>query len=208
MNHFDFITDEQEPKTVEKIVAKLKDILINGELITYIAVQKKPAVNLLPDSVVITDKRAVFCSPANLGLTTNFDIYFWKDVKEVSFKEELLGARFTLVPLSGENRTVDYLPKIQARKLFQFANTQLDRFKDAVNITDAVVTKSDSTSFTEEPPLLETTPPPSFEPPTPPHQVEEDEMIQKLKKLKMLFERQLITQEEYEQKKNDILSQL
>ena len=36
----------------------------------------------------------------------------------------------------------------------------------------------------------------------------EDELTQKLKKLKILFEKQLISQEEYERKKADILSQL
>jgi hypothetical protein len=36
----------------------------------------------------------------------------------------------------------------------------------------------------------------------------EDELIQKLEKLKILFEKQLISQAEYERKKADILSQL
>ena len=36
----------------------------------------------------------------------------------------------------------------------------------------------------------------------------EDDLTQKLKKLKILFEKQLISQEEYERKKADILSQL
>ena len=36
----------------------------------------------------------------------------------------------------------------------------------------------------------------------------EDELTQKLKKLKILFEKQLISQEEYERKKAEILSQL
>jgi hypothetical protein len=36
----------------------------------------------------------------------------------------------------------------------------------------------------------------------------EDDLIQKLEKLKILFEKQLISQAEYERKKADILSQL
>lgn len=208
MNYLDFITDEQDAKTVEKVVSKVLDILINGEHINYIAVQKKPAVNLLPDAVVVTDKRVVFCKPANLGLTTTFDIYSWKDVKEVSFKEELFGARFTLVPQSGENFTVEYIPKVQARKLFQYANGNLEKYREEQRRSQVVVTEEKSKTATEEVPLVITAAPPAFEAPMPPTQQEEDEMMQRLKKLKTLFEKQLITQEEYEQKKNDILSQL
>ncbi|MNI79760.1 hypothetical protein D3C73_1362390 [compost metagenome] len=45
--------------------------------------------------------------------------------------------------------------------------------------------------------------------PTPPIAEEvDDEITLKLKKLKALFDRQLITQEEYEQKKKEVLSSL
>ena len=125
-----FINDEQDPKTAEKVLAKIEDMLTPGEQVVYLAVQKKPAVTLIPDSIVVTDKRLIFCKPGNLGLTTNFEIYSWKDIKEVSFKEEFFGAKFTAVPLTGENLTVDYIPKVQARKLFQFCNQQLERDRE------------------------------------------------------------------------------
>ena len=52
-----FLSDEQDPKAVEKVISKLNDLLTTGEEIIYLAVQKKPAVNLLPDSIAITNKR-------------------------------------------------------------------------------------------------------------------------------------------------------
>jgi len=36
-----FLTDEQDPKAVEKIYLRLADLLSTGEEIIYIAVQKK-----------------------------------------------------------------------------------------------------------------------------------------------------------------------
>ena len=178
-----YLNEEQDPKVVEKLLSKLKDMLTSGEVITYIAVQKKPAVTLLPDCIVITTKRIILCESAKLGLTTNFEIFAWQDVKEVAFKEEFFGAKFTVIPQNGENLTVEYIPKIQARKLYQLASEALER-----KLEEPI----------EEPQLKQD---------SKPSEPEDDELTLKLKKLKTLFEKQLITQAEYESKKNDILSQ-
>ena len=221
-----FINEEQDPKTAEKVLGKILDMLTPGEEVVYLAVQKKPAVTLIPDSIVVTNKRLVFCKPGNLGLTTNFDIYSWKDIKEVSFKEEFFGARFTAVPLTGENLTIDYIPKVQARKLYQHCNQQLERQRELESQrnmdrekalrpetevqTKPVVEESFPASI-EGPsvpvvPSIQNTPsvPVSEQPATP----SEDELTLKLQKLRGLYEKHLITQEEYEAKKADILSQL
>ncbi len=216
MNFGQFLTDEQDPKTAEKVLGKLNDMLYPGEQVLYLAVQKKPAVNLIPDSVVATDKRIVFCIPGNLGLTTNFEIYSWKDVKEVSFKEEFFGAKLTVVPMRGENFTIDYIPKVQARKLYQFSNQQLDMLKEQLKQEkQEKETRQASFDTSRSQTQPEVVPPVVAEPesvpvvpPPAPVAEPEDEVTQKLKKLKVLFEKQLISQEEYEAKKADILSQL
>ena len=219
-----FINEEQDPKTAEKVLGKISDMLTPGEQVVYLAVQKKPAVTLIPDSIVVTDKRLVFCKPGNLGLTTNFDIYSWKDIKEVSFKEEFFGAKFIAVPLTGENLAVDYIPKVQARKLYQFCNQQLEQFREAER--ERAIEKEKALRPPHEietKPVIEETFRGGFEGPSVPVQPSvqdtpiapvpevkslEDELTQKLQKLRGLYEKQLITQEEYEAKKADILSQL
>lgn len=214
-----FINDEQDPKTAEKVLGKIEDMLTPGEQVVYLAVQKKPAVTLIPDSIVVTDKRLIFCKPGNLGLTTNFEIYSWKDIKEVSFKEEFFGAKFTAVPLTGENLTVDYIPKVQARKLFQFCNQQLERDRELERQRALEKEKALRPSpQIESKPVIEENIQKSFDAPVVPVAPSvpvpeivkslEDEITQKLQKLRGLYEKQLITQEEYEAKKADILSQL
>jgi hypothetical protein len=210
------LTDEQDPRTAEKVVGKLQDMLTQGEEILYLAVQKRPAVNLIPESIVVTDKRLVFCRPGNLGLTTSFEIFLWKDVKEVLFREEFFGARFTAVPMRGENFTVDYIPKVQARKLYQHCNQQLEKLKSkAAEPAPAPAALKDPEEKTwplsPEPvpaPVVEVREDPAAPilPAHAPHA--DDEVTLKLKRLKTLFEKQLISQEEYESKKADILSQL
>jgi len=54
-----FLSDEQDPKAVEKVLGKLNDMLTANEELIYLAVQKKPAVNLLPDCIVVSNKRIV-----------------------------------------------------------------------------------------------------------------------------------------------------
>ncbi|MEJ6981778.1 PH domain-containing protein [Pedobacter sp. P351] len=214
-----FINDEQDPKNAEKVLGKISDMLTPGEQVIYLAVQKKPAVTLIPDSIVVTDKRLIFCKPGNLGLTTNFEIYSWKDIKDVSFKEEFFGAKFTAVPSSGENFTIDYIPKVQARKLFQFCNQQLERNRE-LERTQALEKEKALRPQNEiaTRPSIEENFQKSFEqanipvaPSVPVPEIAkslEDEITQKLQKLRTLYEKQLITQEEYEAKKADILSQL
>src|SRR3954468_13589573 len=133
MNIDKFLIDEQDVKTVEKVLTKLSDLLTSGEEIIYLAVQKKPAVNLLPDSIAISNKRIFYCEPGNLGLTMNFKDISWKNIKEVSFKEEFFGSKFICVPQHGENIVTEFIPKIQERKLHQAANQQLEAYKELLH---------------------------------------------------------------------------
>ncbi len=209
-----YLTDDQDPKTAEKVLGKLRDMLTSGEAIAYLAIQKKPAVTLLPDCIAATNKRLFFCLAGNLGLTTNYITFLWDDIKEVLFKEEFFGSKFIVIPQRDENVTVDYIPKIQARKLYQFCNEQLEKSKEKNRLmnTEDLKPLSPYNDEPEEAPYTEieeeyvpfiNSESRSADVPEP-----EDEVTLKLKKLKTLFEKQLITQEEYEAKKADILSQL
>ncbi len=209
-----YLTDDQDPKTAEKVLGKLRDMLTPGEAIVYLAIQKKPAVTLNPNCIAVTNKRMVFCIPENLGLTTNFVTFAWDDIKEVSFREEFFGSKFIAIPQRGENLAVDYIPKVQARKLYQFCNEQLEKNREHSRKQEIdgrrsapsnTNTGDDYTSYLEiedeEKPFIQAANKLAAEDP-------EDEVTLKLKKLKTLFEKQLITAEEYESKKADILSQL
>ena len=199
-----YLTDDQDPRTAEKVLGKLRDMLTSGEAVIYLAIQKRPAVTLIPDCIAVTNKRIVFCIPENLGLTTNFITFTWAEVKEVSFKEEFFGSKFITIPQRGENVAIDYIPKVQARKLYQFCNEQLEKHRTIPSGPETALQNEnladDYASYIEV--KDEVAPAISAIPDI------EDELTQKLKKLKILFGRQLISQEEYERKKADILSQL
>lgn len=206
-----FIQDGQDAKVVERIHTKIVDMLTAGEYIQYISLQKKPAVTLLPDSITISNKRIFLCEFTKLGLATNFEIFSWNDVKDIAFKEEIFGSKVTVIPFTGENLTVDYIPKVQARKLYQLIKTALENPIDNKSEEPTPIVK-------EQKPIEHFNPPVQSieEPATPPVAEEkkeegikvDDELTQKLKRLKTLYDRQLITQSEYENKKSELLSQL
>ena len=124
-----YLSDDQDPKTAEKVLGKLGDMLTSGEAVIYLAIQKKPAVTLIPDCIAVTNKRIVCFIPENLGLTTNYIIFTWAEVKEVFFKEAFFSSKIVIIPKKGENTSIDYIPKVQARKLFQFCNEQIEKHK-------------------------------------------------------------------------------
>jgi hypothetical protein len=199
-----YLSDDQDPRTAEKVLGKLRDMLTSGEAVIYLAIQKKPAVTLMPDCIAVTNKRIVFCLPENLGLTTKYITFTWAEVKEVSFIEAFFSSKFITIPQRGENIAIDYIPKVQARKLLQFCNEQLEKHKTIPSGPETALQNEnladDYASYIEvkdeDKPVVSTL------------ADMEDELTQKLKKLKILFEKQLISQEEYERKKADILSQL
>jgi hypothetical protein len=125
-----FLNEEQDPKAIEKITSKLNDLLMKNEEIGYIAVQKKPAVTVLPDSVVVTNKRIIICQPKNLGLTMNFTDFTWDEIVGTFVKENILGSEFSFSTKTQIQVSIDYIPKIQARKIFTYAKEQLDILKN------------------------------------------------------------------------------
>ncbi len=211
-----FLSDEQDPKAVEKIHTRLTDLMTTGEEILYIAVQKKPIVNLLPDCVALTNKRILFFSPANLGLSIKFVDFVWKDILEVYTREEIIGAIFSVKTTDGLETGVDYLPRVQARKLYQYAQERKEAEREARRLRDLEEKRAESGSiqfenaarFAAQQPVVPVTPPPITDTDSTKQNLKPDELTEKLKKLRMLFDNGLISQEEYNQKKLELLNEL
>jgi len=220
-----FLNDQQDPKAIEKVYSRLVDLRTTDEEILYIAVQKKPVVNILPDCIALTNKRILFFTPANLGLSMKFVDFVWKDVVDVQTKEEILGAVFSVKTANGAEMGVDYLPKIQARKLYQYAQERKESEREARRQRELEEKRAESGAMhfdnpitpAYQPPVAAAPPvqPTIILPPAPePVQIPEpvaaapkpDELTEKLQKLKKLFDHGLISQEEYNHKKMELLS--
>ena len=217
------LNEDQDPKAIEKITAKLENLLMSNEVIGYIAVQKKPAVTIFPDSIVVTNKRIILCKPKNLGLSMEFIDYDWDDIAGAFVKEGILGADFTFTTHSDLTHTVDYLPKNQARKLYTYAKEQLDVLKNpkaATTIVNEVkeqtpveeVQAEEVTHFAElmsaNDAIRDTEVEASISEEKGLAHLSQDELFEKLQNYKKLLDNGLILQGEYDRLKAEILKYL
>ena len=199
---------------------------MSNEEIGYIAVQKKPAVTIFPDSIVVTNKRIILCKPKNLGLSMEFIDYDWDDIAGSFVKEGILGADFTFTTNSDLTHTVDYLPKNQARKLYTYAKEQLDVLKNpkAAPFVEEVKLETPANDLVEEVQTEEVT---HFAELIPSNDgirdtevevpiseekglahLSQDELFGKLQNYKKLLDNGLILQGEYDKLKAEILKYL
>lgn len=152
-----FLNEEQDPKAIEKITSKLTDLLMKNEEIGYIGVQKKPAITVFPDSIVLTNKRIIICKPKNLGLSMDFTDYTWDDIAGTFVKENILGSEFSFTTKTDLTISIDYIPKTQARKIYTFAKEQLDILKNgAAAVAESFVNEPKVEAFEEETIIPET----------------------------------------------------
>lgn len=211
------LNEDQDPKAIEKITSKLENLLMSNEEVGYIAVQKKPAITVFPDSIVVTNKRIILCKPKNLGLSMEFMDYDWDDIAGTYVKEGFLGADFSFSTKTDLTHTVEYLPKNQARKLYTYAKEQLDILKNGVSTNSNSVANTsieieevqteEVTHFAEIMPAVQDT---ELEEPIPSHEKRlseftKDELFDKLNNYKKLLDNGLILQGEYDRLKNEIL---
>ncbi|MBA9073702.1 hypothetical protein GGR22_001828 [Flavobacterium gossypii] len=146
-----FLNEEQDPKAIEKITSKLTDLLMKNEEVGYIGVQKKPAITVFPDSIVLTNKRIIICKPKNLGLSMDFTDYTWDDIAGTFVKENILGSEFSFTTKTDLTISIDYIPKTQARKIYTFAKEQLDILKNgAIPVAETFVEEPKMDVFQEE----------------------------------------------------------
>ena len=220
-----FLNEEQDPKAIEKITSKLNDLLMKNEEIGYIAVQKKPAITVFPDSIVVTNKRIIICQPKNMGLSMNFTDFTWDEIEGTFMKENILGSEFSFSTKTQIQVSIDYIPKIQARKISTFAKEQLDLLKNPVvseeekiQIPEYVPEEIVEEVETEEvvnyaeimpavpnyaEPIVENTAASTEKPSS---ELTQDELFAKLQNYKKLLDNGLILQGEYDAFKKEILS--
>lgn len=222
-----FLNEEQDSKAIEKITSKLNDLLMKNEEIGYIAVQKKPALTVFPDSVVVTNKRIIICQPKKLGLTMHFTDFTWDEIEGTFVKENILGSEFSFSTKTQIQVSIDYIPKIQARKIFTYAKEKMDILKnpnnnfsapeevknqeseilheeieevDAEEVTNLAEIIPNISNYSESINLEKTT---SAEKKL--EELSQNELFEKLQNYKKLLDNGLILQGEYDNFKKEIL---
>lgn len=194
-----FIQEKQPAKTVAKIYDRVCSLLTFDESIRYIAVQKKPLLNFSPEIVALTSER-IFLFYKHL-FRLRCDEYHLKEILNLELKKSLLGSHFTFKSVDGSSYGILYLPKAQGEKLNEIACAAQEKIRTSKQIklpTTTVPQTLPNHALSRNPALS----------PTQSTLTSETDTLHRLEALKKMMEGQLITTEEYEAKKKDLLSRL
>jgi hypothetical protein len=219
------LNEDQDPRAIEKITAKLSNLLMSNEEIGYIGVQKKPAITVFPDSIVMTNKRIIMCTPKNFGLSMDFVDYDWDDISSTFVKENILGSQFSFSTKTELVIDIDYIPKNQARKLYTYAKEQMEIIRSAAFTGQSTTALQPEDTDVEEVETEEVVnyaqiipaqdenfiryeAPSEIKNETITSKPSQDELFAKLQNYKKLLDNGLILQGEYDTFKKDILSQM
>jgi uncharacterized protein YaiL (DUF2058 family) len=178
---------------INPILEKVKQILTSDEAVHFIVSQQAFA-GLRPDAVVITNKRFIMYRPGLLSV--KFEDALWRDLVEVTLSEGLIGATLSFATAS-QKWIVDKLPKGEARRAYALAQEreqeaaeirrqrqmQEDQAKAGHFVVGGMPQAAGATSAATS-----------------------DDPMAKLTKLKNMLDAGLITQEEYDKKRGELLA--
>ncbi len=197
-----FLSDEQDEGAVRKILPKVSELLTKEEVVEYIAVQKKPVVNISPDAVVLTNRRFIVVRPRLLGLS--FQDVPWREVHDVHMSEQMLGATISCRTTTGVVLLIDSIPKKQARRVYSYAQQVEEQAYEKRQQVELEKLRASAGGVVLHAP---THPAQPVTPPVLPVAASEDP-LQALGKLKQLLDAGLISQDEFDAKKSEILARL
>jgi len=196
----ELVTEEQDPKVIEKVLPKVQEYCTSNEEVQYIAVQKKTlGVNFSPDCIAVTNKRIILIRPKSFGLSLDFKDFSWMNVADVHMKEGVFAATITIKTTTGQTDSMEDIPKAQARRLYRFAQEMEETKKEERRQRDL----EDKRAVAGGGITINT---PSHQPQVTAAPVEDP--MEKLTKLKSMLDMGILTQAEFDAKKADILSKM
>ena len=193
----------QAQKMMRQAQAKVEQILTAGEKILYIVAQDNPfnpVANMSRDCVALTNRRFIIYRPKLLG-RVSFEDYIWRDLRDAHLNEGFTRASVTFMTTQGKVFKIDNLPKKGARRIYAVAQEMEEKVLEErrQRAMEEKRAAAGGVIFQGGVPA-----PPPVSIPTPP----QEDPVAKLKQLKTMLDVDLITQEEYDAKKDGILSRM
>lgn len=195
-----FMTEDQDPEQVAQIYEKLSQLLTRGEEPLYIAVQKPVGIDLTPEIMVLTNRRFMHYKPDLFG-RAKFTDYIWRDMRSVELEENVWRSTLTIHVSNGESMRVDNLVKEQARRLYAIAQQMEENVREELRLRQMEEKRAEAGGIYLPGGAMGSMATSSTAAPA-------EEPVQALSKLKQLMEAGLITAEEFETKKKEILARL
>jgi len=193
-----FLGDGQKKKMVRMILETMQQAAEPDEELLYIATQRKPIPDLTPEALALTNQRIFIFEKGHFK--SQYDDFLLKSVLTPKIKTGLFFSHITFSAGAGEVHGVRFLPKIQGKKCFQLFESRIHEIR---------ASRKTGKQTTPQP----TTPTPveaAKSPPGIPPELQEHEqaILHRLETLKQMLEEDLITQDDFEVKKKNLIAQL
>lgn len=207
-NHREGKTDmsSQAPKDqLQQVSSRVKQILTAGEEILHIAIENdplNPIANLSPDAIVLTNRRFIIYRPKLLG-GASFEDYIWRDLRDARLKEGMTRATLTFKTVKGQAIAIQNLQKAEARRLYAIAQEQEEKMLEERRQRAIEEKRAAAGGVILHGAQVPVAGAPAAAPAPP-----QEDPVQVLQKLKTMLEADLISQEEYDAKKAEILSRM
>ncbi len=189
------ICDSSNTALAEKIRDGILAILTATEVIEYIAIQSKP-IAIKPDAVVVTNRRMIFYRPKLLG-RFDFDDHLWLHLYNAHLAQNMLGSTFSATTMTGQQISMGYLDKDAAAKIYRIAQ---QREEEAIEVRRSRAMEESAAGATNI----------SVQAPAAPLPAANDtnSPVERLRQLKEMLELELITQQEFNDRKTEIIAEL
>ncbi len=117
----------QEGKAL-RVPKAIKKMLLPAERVMGVVKQSRLKAALTPDSIIVTDRRIIRCSPSALGLRKQIEDYRYEDVANLKVDQGILFATITVKRrFMSADLVLDNLPKGKADYLTRLIQENLNR---------------------------------------------------------------------------------
>jgi len=188
------INVEQDEDLLENALENIKKLFTKGEKHMCSAIQKKPIANILPHMLIVTNKRVIKHEPKILKSV--FDDYLWMNLLDAHLSDHIFGSRL-IFEFENGNIIINHLPKNQAKKIYCIAQEKEEEWIEKKRLRGMEEEKAKSGASH----IVVGNHPSNEES----NDNSKLNLKKKLLELKELLDEELITQDEYQNKKSQIL---
>ena len=111
------VDDHQDSEVLKKVMDEVRTILTRNERVLYITCQGVTAAGQVKDAAIATDNRVIIYRRHWFG-RMSFDDFFWEDVKDVTIREGVFSSTLICALTNGQEYYVRSLKKKQTRTFY------------------------------------------------------------------------------------------
>jgi hypothetical protein len=179
----ELFADGQDPEAARRALSRIEELLTDRETIHYLAMEHRAVMNFSPACLVLTNRRFILHKAGLLGQADLQD-HPWRALADAHLREGMLSATLTLELVDGSAMGIEHLPKTQARRAYAMCQQMQE-------------TAGAAPTHHTNPPTVVSSPSSG-----------EGDPVERLRQLKQMIEDGLITDEEYQAKKSEVLRRM